>query len=182
MLALQKLEVLIRGNSTVSTDGAIKWTKSWVNARQESDENKDEEGNYKVAYYADLFDSRNSSSWKVFCDKATEEREISNKWICEDGTEVEGVITVFIKKKLIDEIIENIDNSSFEKISVEPQENPFIYENDCVFIVAETDEEMAELRVDGNKIYIYDASAFAENKQLLDLNEHPLKLTLLIFK
>jgi len=183
MLALQKLEVLIRGNSTISTDDAIEWTKKWVNARQEEDENKDEDGNYLVAFYADLFDSRNSSSWKIFCDVATEEREINNSWICEDSTEIKGVITVFIKENLINDITSRIDTLKYEKVTITPDSNPFVYEVDeFIFIVAETNEEMAELRVEGNKIYIYDASAFAENKQLLDLSEHPLNLTLMIFK
>ena len=72
MASLYRLDVLIRGNSKVSQDYAVKWTKDWVNSRQEADDNIDEDGNYIKEYYADLYDSRTNRGWKVFSDVATE--------------------------------------------------------------------------------------------------------------
>lgn len=92
MASLYRLDVLIRGNSKVSQDYAVKWTKDWVNSRQEADDNIDEDGNYIKEYYADLYDSRTNKGWKVFSDAATENRAIENKYFCEDGEVIKGVI------------------------------------------------------------------------------------------
>jgi hypothetical protein len=182
-LPLKRLDVLIRGNSNISEDDAIAWCKKWANERQNSDDNLDKDGNQKEAFYIDLFDSRNSNSFKVFSDVATNEREIKNTYTTSTGEEIEGVITVFVKKNLINEIVTMVKNTSSRIVNIENiQENPYIYDGEYKFIVAETDNEIAELRVDGNKIYIYDASAFAEEKQLLDLQKHPTSLRLMILK
>ena len=92
MADLYRLDVLVRGNSSISQDDAVKWVKNWVNDRQESDKNKDEDGNYIHEFYSDLYDSRTNKGWKVFSDVATQNRSIANSYECEDGTSVEGVI------------------------------------------------------------------------------------------
>ena len=178
MAALKKLDVMIRQNSTISQDDAIKWTKNWLNFRQEDSSNKDDNGNYINDYFADLFDSRDNSSWKIFSDVAAKNRDVKNTWTTKDGKKITGVIYVFSKK-----ILENmIDIPKYEIINVIPTENPYIYNNEYKFIIAETDNEQAEIRIEDNKIYIYDAGAFAEEKQLLDLSKNPTKLKLIIFK
>ena len=75
MAKLYRLDVIVRGNSTITQDDAIRWTKNWVNRRQEK--------NKEVEYYADLYDSRSNRSWKVFSDVATQNRAIENSYVCE---------------------------------------------------------------------------------------------------
>ena len=94
MASLYRLDVIIRGNSSITEEDAIKWTKNWVNNRQEDDKNKDEKGNYLKEFYADLFDSRSKKSFKVFSDVATKSRKIKNSYKCKDNTEINGVIDV----------------------------------------------------------------------------------------
>lgn len=178
MAALKKLDVMIRQNSTISQDDAIKWTKNWLNFRQEDSSNKDDNGNYINDYFADLFDSRDNSLWKVFSDKAAEERNIQNTWVTQNNEKIIGVIYVFSKS-----ILENMINvPKYEILKIIPKDNPYIYNGDYKFIIAETDNEQAELRIQDNKIYMYDAGAFAEEKQLLDLTKNIVNLKLIIFK
>ena len=92
MASLYRLDVLVRGNSTVSQDYAVKWAKNWVNSRQEADDNIDSNGEYIKEFYADLFDSRTNKAWKVFSDVATKNRSIENEYICDDGEVIKGVI------------------------------------------------------------------------------------------
>ena len=100
MASLYRLDVIVRGNSEITQDEAVKWTKNWVNDRQEATNNKDENGNYIKEFYADLYDSRINKSWKVFSDVATKSRSIENEYECEDGKIIKGVIdiTPFIDK------------------------------------------------------------------------------------
>jgi len=93
LASLYRLDVIIRGNSTITEEDAIKWTKNWVNSRQEDSKNKDEKGNYLKEFYADLFDSRSKKSFKVFSDVATKNRAISNSYN-KNNTEISGVIDV----------------------------------------------------------------------------------------
>jgi len=99
--SLYRLDVIVRGNSEIAQDKAIKWTKNWVNDRQEATSNKDEDGNYIKEFYADLFDSRTNKSWKVFSDVATKNRSIENEYKCEDGKIIKGIIYL---SEVIDEI------------------------------------------------------------------------------
>ena len=101
MASLYRLDVLIRGNSKVTQDFAVKWTKHWVNSRQEADDNIDSNGEYIKEFYADLFDSRTNKAWKVFSDVATENRSIENSYTCEDGEVIKGVIYL---SQVVDEI------------------------------------------------------------------------------
>jgi len=182
-LPLKKLDVLIRGNSSITIDKAIDWAKNWVNDRQDSDENKDEDGNQKEAFYADLFDSRDSSQFKIFSYVATEEREIQNSYITEDDEEIPGVITVFIKENLKQEIIDSVgSSSSSETFKIQMTNNPEIIDKDFDYLVAETEEELAELRILDNRIFAYDSAAFAEEKQLLDIEKTKVELKILLIK
>jgi hypothetical protein len=182
-LPLKKLDVLIKGNSTITIDDAMDWVKNWVDERQDASDNLDEDGNQIEAFYADLFDSRDSSQFKVFSYKATDEREISNSFIKEDGKKVLGVITVFIKEDLKEEIISSLGNiSETSSYNITMTSNPEIIEDDFDYLVAETEEELAELRILDNKIYAYDAGAFAEEKQLLNIEETNVELKILIIK
>jgi len=92
--ALYRLDVIIRGNSTITQDEAIKWTKNWVNDRQEADNNKNDDGSYKREYYADLFDSRTKKSFKIFSDVAVKNRAIENFYFCKSGERIKGVIDI----------------------------------------------------------------------------------------
>ena len=179
MSALKKLDVMIRANSTISQDDAVQWTKNWLNNRQEADTNKDEDGNYLEDFFADLFDSRDNSLWKVFSDVATFNRNIENKWTTKDGETIKGVIYTFSESIVLD-MASQIIKYKIENIKM--NENPFIYNEDYKFIIAETDNELAELRVENNKVYAFDAGAFAEEKQLLDVKKNVTNLKLIIFK
>ena len=121
MASLYRLDVIVRGNSDVTQDYAVKWTKDWVNKRQEADENKDENGEYIKEYYADLFDARSKKAWKVFSDVATQNREIEDSYTKEDGEVISGVIylTSYIEdvenmQKTIDEIKITISEDNAE--------------------------------------------------------------------
>lgn len=176
---LKLLNVMVRQNSTVTQDFAIEWTKDWLNNRQNDSSNKDSQGNYIYNYFADLFDSRDNSSWKIFSDVAQEENDIANSWTTKDGKVIKGVIYTF-SDLIVKKMIGPIPQYTIQTFQV--AENPYIYSGDYKFILAETDNEMAEIRIEDNKIYLYDAGAFAEKKQLLDLNKYPTKLKLIIFK
>ncbi len=68
-MGLYKKEVLIRPNSTITQEGAIDWTKNWLdNTFQEVDENKNDDGSYKDYFFADIFDSRTSEILRVYTD------------------------------------------------------------------------------------------------------------------
>ena len=114
MASLYRLDVLVRGNSTVSQDYAVKWTKNWVNDRQEADDNKDEDGNYIKEYYADLYDSRTNKGWKVFSDVATENRSIQNEYICEDGEVIKGVIYTLPFAEDVAKLLSKIEDLQIE--------------------------------------------------------------------
>jgi hypothetical protein len=180
MASLKKLDVMIRQNSTVTQDYAIQWTKNWLNFRQEDKSNKDENGNYIYDYFADLFDSRDNSSWKIFSDIAAKNRDVKNTWVTQDGKEIKGVIYTFSKSIVIDMVSPLIPK--YEIYNVQMNENPYTYNGDYKFIIAETDNELAELRVQDNQIFAYDAGAFAETKQLLDIENNIVNLKLIVFK
>jgi len=179
MAGLKRLDVLIRQNSTISVDDAIIWTKKWLDRRQEDPKNK-ENGKYKNDFFADLFDSRTNFSWKIFSSVATENRDIKNSWITLDGREVPGVIEVLSDKtiKSLLKMKEDVPQYKIEEFFV--KENPFIYNGNYKMILAETDNERAEVRVNGNEITIYDASGFVEYKKLLDVKKYPTKIKLFI--
>jgi len=178
--ALKKLDVMIRQNSTVTQDYAIEWTKNWLNFRQEDSSNKDENGNYIYDYFADLFDSRDNSSWKIFSDVAAKNRDVQNTWTTKDGKKITGVIYTFSTSIVVNMVQPYIPK--YEIYNVKMDTNPYVYNGTYKFIIAETDNEMAELRVQDNKIYAYDAGAFAETKQLLDIEKYPTNLKLIVFK
>ena len=177
---LYRLDVIVSRNSTISTDGAISWSKKWVNNRQNADDNKDKNGKYLKDYYADLFDSRDNSSWKIFSDVAAENYTINNSWTTDDNKSIKGVITVS-NPETIREIVEPII-PTYEIKNILLKENPYVYNGKYKFLIAETDNELAEVRIENNKIHIYDASAFAEKKQYLDIEKNPTNLKLIIFK
>lgn len=69
MGGLYKKEVLVKPTSTATTDGAIEFTKNWLNNTfQNKEDNLDENGNYKDYFFADVFDSRNGNILRVFSD------------------------------------------------------------------------------------------------------------------
>ena len=109
MASLYRLDVMVRESSDISEPDAIKWTKDWVNDRQEADDNKYPDGSYKRDYYSDLFDSRTGKIWKVFSDVAADNRDIDDSY-----DDIEGVmyISIYIEK-LID-LETRVDNNSKE--------------------------------------------------------------------
>lgn len=122
MADLYRLDVLVRGNSTISQDGAVDFTKNWVNDRQEADSNKDENGNYIKEFYADLYDSRTNKAWKVFSDVATESKKINNSYTKEDGTVIDGVIYTLPFMELIEALQVRIAFLEAQLQDVETQE------------------------------------------------------------
>ena len=62
-------------------------------------------------------------------------------------------------------------------------ENPYIETETCRFIVANCDDDAAEVRVMGNKITIFDSDGFSDSEVLLEVNENnPLELEILLIK
>ena len=86
-MALKRLDVLVRKNSTVSQDYAVIFTKNFVNHRQSLVKSN-------IEYYADLFDSRTKKSWKIYSDKACDVYDIDNYYTTESGEDIRGVITL----------------------------------------------------------------------------------------
>jgi hypothetical protein len=180
MAALKRLDLMVRANSTKTHDEVIDIAKNWANKRQEQYSNKNGYRTYIYLYYVDVYDSRDSNMWKVFSDEAAKRNDVKNTWTKENGEVVKGVITV-----LNENIIRNIAKSNiplYDIYKIDMETNPYEYKDEYKFIIAETDNEIAELRVDENKIYAYNADAFAENKQLLDISKNPTKLKLIVFK
>jgi hypothetical protein len=185
MAALKKLDVLIRGTSTITTCDAIKWCNSWANDRQDSEDNKDENGDYIEEFFIELFDSRDGSTFKLFNDYSTEIRDIDNSYVCSNGDEIKGVITVLIKADLIEEILNSINTSSnVETRNIDITVNPYTLEdNNIKFMSANTSDDVAEIRITGNTITIFDAGAFADSEELYEVSEEkPLNLEIMIIK
>lgn len=188
MASLKKLDVIIRGNSTITIDGAVKWVKNWSDERQEESSNKDKDGRYIKEFFVELFDSRDSSTYKIFCTYSTEIRRISNTYTCENGDKIKGVITVFVKEQLITEILNKLNNSNStnSNINIEYKDittNPYTLESDVKFAIANTDNDAAEIRIMGNEVTIFDAGGFVDNNTLYDVSENkPLHLEILTLK
>ncbi len=179
MASLYRLDVIVRGNSTVTQDYAVKWTKNWVNKRQEEDENKDENGKYLKEYYADLYDSRTNKSWKVFSDVATENRAIENEYVCENGEIIKGVI--FTSPYLMGESKEVIVDSEDGILHIAAD-----VKNATIFATVE-DSLVAEVRIenqtdDGFDIVLYDSTAFVEDRIRLNCKEKPIRVNYLIIR
>ena len=122
MASLYRLDVMVRKKSDTSEPDAVKWTKNWVNDRQNDEKNKNPDGSYKREYYADLFDSRTGKIWKVFSDVAGENRDIDDKYTNGD-TDVENVmyITVYIDK--IEVLKANVNNLNTKASEIEVMVN-----------------------------------------------------------
>jgi len=72
-MALWKKEVLVRPNSSATFDQAMEWTRNWLkNTFQDKPENKDENGNYKDYFFADVFFApghpNGGQLWRIFSD------------------------------------------------------------------------------------------------------------------
>ena len=180
MASLYRLDVIVRGNSDVTQDYAVKWTKDWVNKRQEADDNKDANGSYKKEYYADLYDSMTNKSWKVFSDAAAKSREVKNEYVCEDKTVITGVI--FTSPFLVGESGEVTVDSEDGILHIQ---KPFI-KNAKIFANVE-DSLKAEVRIekqtdDGFDIVLYDSTAFVEDRIRLNCKENPVRVNYLIIR
>ena len=93
MASLYRLDVMVRKSSNIAEPDAVKWTKDWVNDRQEDVKNKLPDGSYKREYYSDLFDARTGKLWKVFSDVAADNRDVDDKYVNGD-TEIDGVLYI----------------------------------------------------------------------------------------
>ena len=72
-MALWKKEVLVRPNSPLDFDQAMEWARNWLkNTFQDKPENKDENGNYKDYFFADVFfapgHANGGQLWRIFSD------------------------------------------------------------------------------------------------------------------
>ena len=167
----------MRGNSTITQDDAIRWTKNWVNSRQEASTNKNSDGSYKKEFYADLFDSRTAKGFKVFSDVATKNRAIKNEYICKNKEQIKGVIftTPFLVGKSFEALITGADG---ELVVNE-------YVKDAKIFLQVEDSLRAEVRVeeqreDSFKIVAYDSTTFVDEKIRLDCSLNPLKVNVAI--
>ena len=170
MASLYRLDVIIRGNSSITEEKAIEWTKNWVNNRQEDSKNKDEEGNYLKEFYADLFDSRTKKSFKIFSDVATKNREIRNSY-----NDIQGVITTsaFIDKG---EVIIDTKNGT-KHININNNNSTiFLQVEDSLKAIARVENQ----NENGFDIVLYDGEYFDEDRVKLDCNNNPIKVNYLV--
>ena len=93
MASLYRLDVMVRKTSDIVEPDAVKWTKDWINDRQEDEKNKLPDGSYKREYYSDLFDARTGKLWKVFSNIAADNRDVNDKYVNGD-TEINGVLYI----------------------------------------------------------------------------------------
>lgn len=175
-MALYRLDVIIRGNSTISKDEAIKWTKNWVNERQINETNKDKEGNFINFFYADLFDSRTADSWKIFSDEATKAREILNSYFTSDNEEITGVIytSPYLKGVVREITIDTEDGTKFIKCE-NKNAKIFLQMEDSLKAIPRVEKQSD----DGFNIVIYNGEFFDEDKVKLNCKENPVKVNFL---
>ena len=178
MASLYRLDVIIRGNSDITEIDAIKWTKNWVNKRQEKSDNKNPDGSYKREYYADLFDSRSKKLFKIFSDVATKNRNISNTY-----NNIKGVISVlgssnennssYISKG---EVIINTENGT-KRIEVNNNNAQiFLQVEDSLKAIARVENQ----NENGFDIVLYDGEYFDEDRVKLDCSDNPIKVNYLV--
>ena len=73
-MALYKKEVLVRPNSTMDFAGAMNWTRDWLmRTFQDVAQNRDENGNYKDYFFADVFfayghQTNRGQIWRIYAD------------------------------------------------------------------------------------------------------------------
>jgi len=73
-MALYKKEVLVRPNSPADFKAAMNWTRDWLqNTFQDDPNNKDENGNYKDYFFADVFfayghKTNSGQIWRIYTD------------------------------------------------------------------------------------------------------------------
>lgn len=101
MASLKKFEVMVRQNSDKTMDYLVVKYKRIMNDFQERSTNKNEDGSYKLIWYAEIFDSRTNKTYKIFCDYATKLYDISNTYVTQGNRTIKGVIYV---SSFIDEI------------------------------------------------------------------------------
>ena len=171
MASLYRLDVIVRGNSTISQDDAVKWTKSWVNKRQKKESQKE--------FYADLYDSRTNKSWKIFSDVATKNRVIENEYICENKEVVKGVIfttpfLVGVAKEVL------IDSEDGTKHIFHRNKNAkiFLQVEDSLKAIARVENQDEN----GFDVVLYDGEYFEEDKVRLDCKDNPIKVNVVIIE
>jgi len=177
LASLYRLDVIVRGNSTITQDNAVKWVKNWVNERQEADNNKDSNGNYLREYYADLYDSRSNKSWKVFSDVATKNRVIKNEYICENNETIQGVIftSPFLVGISAEVVIDN--ENGIKHININNNNaRIFLQVEDSLKAIARVENQDDE----GFDIVIYNGEYFDEDKVRLNCKENPVKVNYVI--
>ena len=94
MASLKKFEVMVRQNSDKTIDYLIIKYKRIMNDFQERPTNKNEDGSYRLIWYAEIFDSRTNDIYKVFCSYATMLFEIENEWVTQGGKIIKGVMHI----------------------------------------------------------------------------------------
>jgi len=177
MASLYRLDVIVRGNSTITQDDAIKWTKNWVNDRQKEKQNKNFNGSYRREYYADLFDSRTNKSWKVFSDVATKNRVIENEYICENNEVIKGVIfTSPFLVGIAKEVLIDSENGTKHIFYKNKNAKIFLQVEDSLKAVARVENQTDE----GFDIVLYDGEYFEEDKVRLNCKDNPIKVNVTI--
>ena len=92
MAGLRKFEVMVRQNSKATMDYLIVKYKRIMNDFQNKETNKKEDGSFLFIWYAEIFDSRTTKIYRVFCDYATKLYDIGNAYTTEGGRVINGVI------------------------------------------------------------------------------------------
>ena len=92
MATIKFYSVMVRQNSEVTTDYLITKYKARMNKYQERDSNKKEDGKYIYIWVAEIFDSRNNKTYKVFSTYATNLYNIQNSYTTQTGEIILGVM------------------------------------------------------------------------------------------
>ena len=75
MPILKKKEIFRRKNSSLTEEQAIQWTQNWLDDFQKNAP-KDDNGEYKILYFGDMFDSANGRVFRVFSTACAEKFDI----------------------------------------------------------------------------------------------------------
>jgi hypothetical protein len=75
-MALVKDEWIIRKSSSISIEKAENYIRNQLDKKQDDDKNKNLSGDYVDFYFADLFDSRDGSLYRIYSTAATENSKV----------------------------------------------------------------------------------------------------------
>jgi len=139
-MALVKDEWVIRSNSTISIDAANSYIRSQLDVKQDDSNNLDINNEYIDNFFADLFDSRDGSLYRIYSTGATNNPSV----IAGDASNgVDGYYSVVELSKVINDI---------------EQSNTFLKVTDAEITYAQKTElpDLTDYRVESEIIQIVD--------------------------